>query len=280
MKNAAPVNRLIPFSAVDGPGNRTVVFLQGCTFSCKYCHNPETITPCNACGSCLSVCPTGAIQAEGGRIVYHPAKCVMCDACIHACPRNACPRIRYLTAEETMREIRSNLPFIRGATVSGGECTLHRNYLEELAHLCHNEGCTILLDSNGSYDFSEDTELLDAVDGVMLDVKAWDEEEHLNLIGAKNVTVKKNLCYLAERGKLAEVRTVVVPDEMNAAETVRNVSRTLAELGAADVPYKIIRFRPMGVRREYRHFRSPDQKELENLEAVARAEGLKKIIQI
>jgi pyruvate formate lyase activating enzyme len=37
------VRNIITHSAVDGPGNRLVVFLQGCNFNCRYCHNPETI---------------------------------------------------------------------------------------------------------------------------------------------------------------------------------------------------------------------------------------------
>lgn len=44
----------IEFSNVDGPGNRFVVFLQGCTFDCLACHNPYTINPCVDCGG---ACP-------------------------------------------------------------------------------------------------------------------------------------------------------------------------------------------------------------------------------
>lgn len=36
------INKIETFGLVDGPGIRTVVFLNGCHLRCKFCHNPET----------------------------------------------------------------------------------------------------------------------------------------------------------------------------------------------------------------------------------------------
>lgn len=46
-KSILPVKQIIPFANVDGKGNRTAIFVQGCNLNCIYCHNPETIKlPC------------------------------------------------------------------------------------------------------------------------------------------------------------------------------------------------------------------------------------------
>ena len=36
------ISKIETFGLVDGPGIRTVVFLNGCKLRCKFCHNPET----------------------------------------------------------------------------------------------------------------------------------------------------------------------------------------------------------------------------------------------
>ena len=40
----ASVDSIETFGLVDGPGIRTVIFLNGCSLRCKFCHNPETWT--------------------------------------------------------------------------------------------------------------------------------------------------------------------------------------------------------------------------------------------
>lgn len=276
----APVNKIIPFSSVDGPGNRTAVFLQGCPFNCRYCHNPETIHACVHCGACVPGCPAGALSICGGKVAFDAEHCVACDACIHTCAYCASPRIRDLTAEQVMAEVRRNVPFIRGVTVSGGECTLHRDFLVELARLARGEGLNFLLDSNGSRDFFEDAELTAAIDGVMLDVKAWDEAEHIRLTDCSNRMVLRNLRFLARAGKLEEVRTVVAPDLMSAEETVRSVCETLRAMNTQNVRYKLIRFRPMGVRAEYRNLAVPSEAMMRELEAAAHSMGIENTVLI
>ena len=71
MELFAPVNKIIPFSLVDGPGSRCSVFLQGCNIACAYCHNPETQNLCRDCGVCVEQCPAGALYREGKHVRWN-----------------------------------------------------------------------------------------------------------------------------------------------------------------------------------------------------------------
>ena len=274
-----PVNRILPFSSVDGPGNRSVVFLQSCGFDCKYCHNPETRKMCTDCGACVPKCPTHALSIQNGKVKYDPSLCCRCDTCIRTCRNDASPRIQWMTSDEVCREVSAQMPFIRGMTVSGGECTTYPEFLTQLLGKCRKIGLTTLLDSNGSLLFQEYPELLDVTDGVMLDIKAWSREDHIRVTGTDNGTVLKNMIYLAEKKKLYEVRTVVAPDLFDCEQTIRETAHALKPyLNFSPIRYKIISYRPMGVRKEYSHLTVPSAAFMQQLAETARSEGMKDII--
>ena len=43
---------------------------------------------CVACGTCASVCPTGAIS-EGDKYEIDPDTCISCSSCADACPNGS-----------------------------------------------------------------------------------------------------------------------------------------------------------------------------------------------
>ena len=245
----APVNKIIPFSNVDGPGNRMSIFFQGCPFNCRFCHNPETIHLCQSCGDCVKSCPVGALSFDAeGKVVWNPAVCVQCDTCIKVCPHDASPKIRWMTVEEVLAEVRRALPYIVGVTTSGGECTLQNEFLIELFSEVRKLGKTCLIDSNGSFDFAADPRVLEVSEGVMLDVKAVEKNWSDALISFPRDMVLKNLDYLLQAGKLYEVRTLIFPNrDRENEETVRYVAEHIGD----GCFYKIIRYRPYGVRERY-----------------------------
>jgi len=221
------VHKIIPFSAVDGPGNRTGVFLQGCNFDCKYCHNPETI----------------AFGMNEETTEMEP--------------------------EEVVSEVMKNVPFIRGVTFSGGECTMQKAFLLEVIPMLKEKGLTVLLDSNGSLDFSKEEELMEMIDGVMLDIKAFDREEHKELTGRDNEIVLKNAVFLAEKGMLTEVRTVIAPTLYSCDKAVESIAKLLAPYNQQKtIRYKLIQYRPHGVRKEYLNTKVPSKDYIEQMKQI------------
>ena len=221
----APIRRIITQSTVDGPGNRVAVFLQGCNFRCAYCHNPETWHR-----------PTLGEQGEW----------------------------RWMSVDEVMSDIRRAVPFVRGITVSGGECMLYPGFVESLFLACRQIGLHCLIDSNGTIPFSQFPTLMQVTDGVMLDVKAWSPEVFRHLTNGEISRVKENLQFLLRSHKLEEVRIVCLPGEVDIEDTLRGI----AHVTGTDVRLRLIPFRPQGVVGRLANCPSPTEEEMQRYQAL------------
>lgn len=232
------INRILPFSSVDGPGNRTVIFLQGCNFNCLYCHNPETID-----------------RKVNGNNIY------------------------LLSVDEVMNIINKSKSFISGITVSGGECTLQIKFLEELFEKIKSTNLTTFLDTNGSILLSNHKKLIQNTDKVMIDLKSYNNEEHIMLTGSNNDNIIKNINELSKLNKIYEIRTVIVPNLLKNSYNVNKISKLIASLDP-NIRYKIIKFRDKGVRKELIKSNEPSKDYMDELYTIAVSNGCNNVIRV
>ena len=275
----ATVSRWLPFSCVDGPGNRLVLFLQGCNFRCPGCHNPHTIGLCDHCGDCVPGCPSGTLTLIDGRVRWQASLCTHCDRCLDACPRSASPKTHQMSVAEVLVLLRRYGPLLTGITVSGGEATTQLPFVvalfaaikaaPDLAHL------TCLLDSNGSLGETGWQRLLPVLDGAMIDLKGWRESVHHSLTGQGRERVLASLQLLARAGKLAELRLLQVPgrsDFLDAGgELDAGLAAFLQTLGP--VPIRLNGFRHHGVRGEAMGWQEAAMEELDRLSNALKVKG-------
>lgn len=283
-RRTATVSRWLPFSCVDGPGNRLVLFLQGCNFRCPGCHNPHTIGRCDHCGDCVPGCPSGALTLVEGRlgesrVRWQASLCTHCDRCLDACPRSASPKTHQMSVAEVLTLLRRYGPLLTGITVSGGEATTQLPFVidlfaaikgaPDLAHL------SCLLDSNGSLGETGWQRLLPVLDGAMIDLKGWRESVHHSLTGQGRERVLASLQLLARAGKLAELRLLQVPGRTDFIDADGKLEAGLASFlqSLGPVPIRLNGFRHHGVRGEAMLWQEAAMEELERLSNALKVKG-------
>ena len=103
-----------------------------------------------------------------------------------------------------------------------------------------------MMDSNGSTPFAGKDDLLAVTDGVMLDIKAFSEDDHVKVTAMPNKNTLENAVFLAKLGKLFEIRTVIVPGLFDIENTIIKAGELLMPYQSIHpVRYKLISYRPL-----------------------------------
>ncbi len=248
------------FSLNDGPGIRSTVFLKGCNMHCTWCHNPETISmknnllfygqKCIGCGKCFEVCPVQVHELRGGKHLIHREKCIACGKCADECYAQALVMAgKEVDTDYVINEvIQDKLYYTNskgGVTLSGGEVLMQMDFAKDICDRLHNEGIEVAIESNMSLPFTEIKELIDKVDLVMMDVKLFDDEEHIKNTGITNKNVLDNLCELNKIGKPVIVRTPLIPGVTDSVENLRNIAKLLEGMDNV-ICYELLNFNPLG----------------------------------
>ena len=214
------------FAVHDGDGIRTTVFLKGCPLRCKWCHNPEGLTKapvlsyapqkCISCGECVFVCRYGAHTIGAGGHEYNKDLCVQCGACEDVCLGEALKLYgKAMEAQDLLPKLLEDRAFYEnsggGVTLSGGEPMMQVAFIKELLSLLKENGVSTAVDTSGYAPFSAFEEILPYTDVFLYDIKAIDEQVHIDGTGVSNRLILENVKKLDERGKKIEVRYPFIP---------------------------------------------------------------------
>ena len=183
------------FALVDGPGVRSVLFLQGCPFRCLFCHNPDTwpflkknpITPEEAFRKLIRFKPywkdNGGITVSGGEPLS---------------------QLDFLV--EFAKICRKN-GISLAIDTAGGPFRKDPKWLARFDELLENSSL------------------------FLLDMKVIDEEQHKKLAGASKQNVLGLFRYLDEKKFPVGVRRVLVPGYNDREEFLRKEGEFFASLG-------------------------------------------------
>ncbi|QGU00138.1 Pyruvate formate-lyase activating enzyme [Candidatus Syntrophocurvum alkaliphilum] len=240
------IHSIDSFSTLDGPGIRTVIFMQGCNLRCKYCHNPDSWDPKASSAKEYTVESLMEIifkskpffEASGG-----------------------------------------------GITFSGGEPLLQDDFIKEVFAECNNNNIHTAFDSSLYVSNKAVLNVLDNTDTVLADIKHIDTEKSKYLTGAKNNLNIENLEIINKRSIPIWIRYVVIPGHTDDIDDIKVMSEFLANLNSVEridlLPYHTLgkhKWEVLGLRYELEEVDPPSNENLKQIQIIIKEITKKNVI--
>lgn len=185
------IHSIDTFSTLDGPGIRTVIFMQGCHLRCKYCHNPDTWN----------------YKAPTAR-EYSPEEIV--QIILRSLP--------YIKSSGG------------GVTFSGGEPLLQADFVKQVFMLCQQHSIHTAVDTSLYVAADSVLKILPYTKLFLADIKHINNEKSQLLVGASNSCNIANLELINEHRVEIWIRYVVVPGLTDAKQDILAMADFIAGL--------------------------------------------------
>ena len=219
------------FAVHDGPGIRTTVFFKGCPLNCRWCHNPEGISP-------DIEHYTEEKEFDGVRL----EKELILG--------------RWIGLDELMVELEKDSIFMEesggGVTFSGGEPLLQHEAVFTLLKKCRKQKIHTALDTSGLVSESILQQATELADLILYDLKSLDDKIHMKFTGASNKKILDNL-EIALKGKARIALRIPLVTGFN--DTARDQQQFISYLGGLENldHVDILPYHPFGTQK-YKRF--------------------------
>ena len=248
------------FAIHDGEGIRTTVFFKGCPLHCIWCHNPESIyggadiwvvqEECIHCNKCLD-CPEKVIAIDSDGIVQiDKDRCTFCNFCVDICPSNCILRIdKKVTTEDIIAEVLKDKMYydlsFGGVTLSGGEPFAQKAFLLDLLKRLKALGISTCVETSMYCDIGTLKEAVSYVDRFYVDIKLFDDVQHVKYVGKSNVRIHENFRFLAKHAKEIIVRVPLIPGITATKKNLTQTARFVKQVNK-DIPIELLNYNRLG----------------------------------
>ncbi len=233
---------IVPSSFVDGPGNRFVVFMQGCNLRCIYCQNPETWDP------------TGKNN----------------------------PLCVQMNLDTLLKLYSKYSDFTSGITFSGGEPLLQWPFIKEFSRYFRKRypDKNIIVDTNIDIEPTVIDNIANYVDYFTPDLKAPNNKLYKLVTGeAGNFeNMLSNLKLLSSKDKVYEIRLPIIPTITDNLQCFNEWVNILEQYFDENIRVRIVKFRPYGVKNIFLKSKTVSKHTIEKLIKLLKSRNIKNII--